>query len=187
MIRGGVRLKSDPLSLNPLGWPLRYTRLVIRGFIDSVRRNHALEHATIAVLLSKHGPTRVVGRASRDGFYIYGKVTAERLREFADEALMRLQRGEAHLAVSPLCGTNIAVAGVLAGVGSYAALSRKQFGGLPGAIVASIVAVIASQPLGRLVQKNYTTLADLGGVRIVGVEPLGRGLSNVHKVRTAAI
>jgi hypothetical protein len=158
---------------------------MVRDFLNAVRRNHALEHATIAVLLSRHGPIRVVGRATRDGFYIYGNITPERLREFADEALERLQRGESHLAVSPLCGTNIAVAGVLAGVGSYAALSKKQLGGLPGAILASIAAVVAAQPLGRLVQKRYTTRADLGGLRIVGVERLRRGAGNLHKVRTA--
>jgi hypothetical protein len=158
---------------------------MVRGFLDSVRRNHALEHATITIMLSKQGPMRVVGRASGDGFYVYGNVTTERLREFANEALTRLQAGEAGLAVSPLCGTNIAVAGVLAGVGSYAALSgRGRFGGLPGAIVASIAAVIAAQPLGRMIQKNYTTLAELGDLRIVSVDPVGR-FSRIHKVRTA--
>jgi Domain of unknown function (DUF6391) len=89
---------------------------MLKRLINSVRRNHALEHATISILLTRLGPMRIVGRAVSDGFYIYGDVSADRLREFADEALSRLQRGEAHLAVSPLCGTNIAVAGVLAGL-----------------------------------------------------------------------
>lgn len=154
--------------------------------VNSIRRNHALEHATIAILLNKHGQIRVVGRAAPDGFYVYGNVPTERLKEFAQEALARLQGGESQLAVSPLCGTNIAVAGILAGFGSYLAMGsrRSKLEGLSGAILASIVAVVASQPLGRLVQKHYTTSPDLEGVRIVSVDQLGP--ANVHKVRTAS-
>ncbi len=160
---------------------------MLKRFINSVRRNHALEHATITVMLNKHGPMRVVGRAAPDGFYIYGDVTTAHLREFAQEALARLQRGESGLAVSPLCGTNIAVAGILAGCASYLAMGarRRPLEGLSGAIMGAILAVIASQPLGRLVQKHYTTSADLDGVRIVAVEPVGKRFASVHKVRTA--
>ena len=161
---------------------------MLKRLINSVRRNHALEHATISILLNRLGPMRLVGRAVSDGFYIYGDVPTERLREYADEALSRLQRGEAHLAVSPLCGTNIAVAGVLAGLGSYVALGSgpRRVGGVSGAIVAAMFAVLAAQPVGRLIQKHYTTSPDLGGVQIVSVTPLGKRLFRVHKVRTAA-
>ena len=55
---------------------------------------------------------------------------------------------------------------------------------LPGALMAAMLAVLAAQPLGRLVQKHVTTSAELDGVRIVSVEPMGRRLSNLHKVRT---
>lgn len=154
--------------------------------VNAIRRNHALEHATIAVLLNKYGPVRVVGRAAPDGFYVYGRVPTDQLREFADEALARLQNGESHLAVSPLCGTNIAVAGILAGVGAYLAVGsgRSRLDRLAGAVAASIIGVLAAQPLGRLVQKHYTTSPDLDGVRIVSVEAVANGL--VHKVRTAS-
>jgi Domain of unknown function (DUF6391) len=162
---------------------------MLKRLINSVRRNHALEHATIAILLNRLGPMRIVGRAVSDGFYIYGDVPTERLREFADDALARLQRGEAHLAVSPLCGTNIAVAGVLAGLGSYVALGAgpRRVAGVSGAIVAATFAVLAAQPVGRLIQKHYTTSPDLDGVQIVSVAPLGSGLLRVHKVRTAPL
>jgi len=49
-----------------------------------------------------------------------------------------------------------------------------------------MLAVLAAQPLGRLVQKHYTTSPDLEGVRIVSVTPVSKRLLNVHKVRTAA-
>src|SRR2546428_9036412 len=119
---------------------------MLKSIINAVRRNHALEHATISILLNRHGPMRVVGRAVPDGFYIYGDVPTERLRELADEALTRLQRGEADLAVSPLCGRNIAVAGVLAGLGSSAARAAgpRRAGGVSGAIMAAMLAVVGA-------------------------------------------
>jgi len=159
---------------------------VLKRIVNSVRKNHALEHATISILLNKLGQMRVAGRAAPDGFYIYGNVSAGRLREFADEALARLQGGEAGLAVSPLCGTNIAVAGVLAGVGSFVALGagKTRAGGLAAAVFAGMVGVVAAQPLGRLVQQHYTTSPDLAGVRIVSVDRV-RGIANLHKVRTS--
>jgi hypothetical protein len=130
---------------------------------------------------------RVVGRAAPDGFYIYGDIPTERLREFAHEGLERLQRGESHLAVSPLCGTNLAVAGVLAGLASLFAMgSRNRLQGIPGAIMAAMLAVIAAQPLGRLVQKHVTTSPELDGIRIISVEPMGRRFPRLHKVRTAS-
>lgn len=160
---------------------------MLRRIINAIRRNHALEHATIAVLLSRHGHnTRVLGRAALDGFYIYGDIPTEKLQEFAQEGLVRLQRGESHLAVSPLCGTNLAVAGVLAGLASFLAIgSRRGLEGLPNALMAAMVAVLAAQPLGRLVQKHLTTSPELDGVRIVSVEPMGKRFPRLHKVRTA--
>ena len=157
--------------------------------INAVRRNHALEHATISILLSRHGPyVRIVGRAATDGFYIYGDIPTEKLKEFAHEGLERLQRGESHLAVSPLCGTNLAVAGVLAGLASLFAMGgRNRLQGIPGAIMAAMLAVIAAQPLGRLVQKHVTTSPELDGIRIVSVEPMGRRFPRLHKVRTASV
>jgi hypothetical protein len=160
---------------------------MLKQIINSIRRNHALEHATITLMLAHQGPMRVIGRAGTDGFYVYANVASDRLEEFAHEALGRLQRGEASLAVSPLCGTNIAVAGILAGTASWIALSgrRSFFDGLSRAVTASMIAIVASQPLGRIIQKNYTTSPDLDGVRIVSVEPVGSGIG-LHKVRTAA-
>jgi hypothetical protein len=157
----------------------------VKQIIDRVRRNHALEHATIAVMLGRQGPTRVIGRAAPDGFWVYGNVDTDRLREYSDEALKRLQGGEAHLAVSPLCGTNLVVAGLLAGAGAYLATSsgRRGLDNFAGATLAALVGVIAAQPLGRLAQKHYTTSPDLDGVRITEVRRMGGG--NVHKVVTA--
>jgi hypothetical protein len=154
--------------------------------IGAVRRNHALEHATVAVLLAQHGPgLRLAGRAAPGGFYIVGNVTDAQVSSAADEALARLQRGESHLAVSPLCGTNIAVAGGMAGLTSLMVLgssarSRHWADVMGGAIVA----VLMAQPVGRYVQRFVTTSANLRGVRITGTHKRGRGRWRHIKVET---
>lgn len=154
--------------------------------IGSVRRNHALEHATISILLGRLGPgVRMVGRATRNGFYIYGDVPTDRVRESAAEGLARLKRGEASLAVSPLCGTNLAVAGLLAGGSSLLAVgNRGRLERLPNVLLAAMVAVLAAQPLGRAVQRHVTTSSDLAEMEIVGVREGGHGLARYHKIET---
>ena len=157
---------------------------MIGRFLSNVRRNHALEHATVSLLISRLGPElRLVGRASNDGFFIYGSVPADALAECAKEGLTRLKRGEASWAVTPLCGTNLATAGVLASLSTMAVLGngarRDRMG---NAIFTGILAVTLAQPLGRLVQQHVTTSPDLGDTEIVSIEsrPDGR----FHKVRT---
>jgi len=154
--------------------------------IGSVRRNHALEHATITVLSSKLGrDIRLVGRATRNGFYLYGDMPADRVRESTIEALHRLRRGEAHLAVSPMCGTNLAVAGILAGLSSLLALgNRSRIERVPNVLLASMVAVLVAQPLGRLVQKHVTTDPDLSDTELVAIHEGGRGPGRFHRVQT---
>lgn len=160
---------------------------MIKKTIDSVRRNHALEHATILILLGRLGPgVRMVGRATRNGFYIYGDVPTDSVRDSAKEGLARLKRGEAGLAVSPLCGTNLTVAGLLAGGCSLLALgNRSRLERLPNVLLSAVLAVLVAQPLGRLAQKHVTTRADVSGMEIVGIRQGGRGPAHFHKIETA--
>ncbi len=155
--------------------------------IGSVRRNHALEHATVAVLLSRRGPTlRLVGRASTDGFVVRGNVSQRELASAADEALARMQKGESSLAVSPLCGTNLAVGGVLAGLAATLALgSGDRWERLPTVLSSAMLALLAAQPIGHLAQKYLTTSADLRDTRIVGTRQGGKGRGRYLKVLTS--
>ena len=156
---------------------------MFQAWIDAVRRNHGVEHATVAVLFSRTGPRRIAGRAARDGFFILGPIDSDLLRSCAAEALLRMQRGEGDLAVSPHCGTNIAVT---AGLSTLAAMNafarhderplRDRFG---SAFTGSIFAIIAAQPLGRLVQRYLTTSADVQGMAIVDVRWYAPGVRKV--------
>ena len=156
------------------------------AMIGKVRRNHALEHATIAVLLARHGPRlRLAGHAAPGGFYIIGNVTVAHVGSAADEALARLHGGERHLALSPLCGTNIVLGGGLAGLASLATLGDgKRSQRWPNVLAAAIVAVLAAQLIGRYAQRFVTTSADLHGLRITGIHEQRRGRWRRIKVET---
>ncbi|MDP6605624.1 MAG: DUF6391 domain-containing protein [Dehalococcoidia bacterium] len=158
---------------------------MLQRWLDAVRRNHALEHATVAVLLARHGPTRLAGRASGDGFFILGDIEEGELTSSAHEALARLQRGESSLAVSPLCGTNIAVAGFLAAAAATSVLAGsrekgERGGGFSNAFAAAMLGVMAAQPLGRLVQKHVTTRADVEMLEVTGTSSVLGPLKKVH-------
>ncbi len=155
--------------------------------ITALRQNHALEHATIAMLVAKVGPkVRLVGQATTSGFYIYGDVPTEAIRDAAAEGLARLQRGESDLAISSVCGTNISVAGILAAIACLLVLgSKNRLQRLPLAMAAATWAIIAAQPLGRVVQKRITTSADLSNVSIKRITRRGTGARILHKIETA--
>jgi Domain of unknown function (DUF6391) len=146
-----------------------------------------LEHATISILMGRLDPgTHLVGRATSSGFYIYGNVPIRDIEESAEQGLARLQAGESVLAVSPLCGTNLAVAGVMAGLAStVSAGNRGRWERLPTVLLASLLAVVAAQPLGRWVQKYLTTSPDLEDTRIVEVRGGDRSRGNYYKIQTA--
>ena len=162
---------------------------LVRRWLDDVRRNHALEHATVAVLFARKGPQRLAGRASGNGFFIIGKIDPALLRSCADEALMRLKRGEANLAVSPMCGTNLAVTGAVCATFTIASLARNRHKGarqkFGDAVSASTMGALAAQPLGRLVQEHITTRPDLDRTEIVRVRHYLPWLAKVYTERAA--
>ena len=158
-------------------------------WINAVRRNHGLEHATVAVLFERYGPRRIAGRASGDGFFILGKVDQQVLDECAHEALHRMQNGQPGLAVSPLCGTNIAVTGLFTAAAALNARRRaerqERSDGFMSAVTAAMIAVIAAQPAGRWLQQFVTTRGDVDDIEIVSTRQLLPGVKKVFTRSTA--
>ena len=152
--------------------------------INDIRQNHALEHATITLLQKQlEGNVRLIGRASLTGFYLYGDVPTKAVEKAAKEALRRLQEGEEDLAVSSMCGTNLVVAGLAAGLASIiAARGHSGLRRLDRVFTASIAAMLLAQPLGRLAQKHITTTPDLMNVSIARVVRKVEGKQTRHKV-----
>lgn len=159
--------------------------MVVR-WITALRRNHALEHATAAILTPKLKPgRRLLGRASSEGFTVYADVPAETVSQAAHEGLSRLKRGEHGLAVSPFCGTNLVTAAVLAGV-AFTVLTggNRRRASLPATILASLAAILAAQPLGRMAQRYLTTSADVARMEIKGISSTPRGGYTRHRITT---
>lgn len=159
------------------------------GPIRRVRQNHAAEHATITLLMARNRALPLVaGRSNQRGFYIIGAVDTDKLAAAADEALRRLQRGEAELAVHPNCGTNLVTTGAMAGLATYAAtaIGRSRKAGLLDraaiAVMAATVAVIASRPVGLRLQRDVTTLADVTGLHVASITRRQLGRMVVHFV-----
>ncbi len=152
--------------------------------ISRIRRNHALEHATIHVLSEQHHSFSAQGNSTPAGFHlnIYGDLNEESIIGAVDEAYRRMQNGERHLAVHPNCGTvllttatMVAVASQLAFVFEQRRQQQKQatlmtsLAALPSAVLAGVVALIVSRPLGMALQARYTTDGNLGSLRVVRV------------------
>jgi hypothetical protein len=157
--------------------------------ISRVRRNHGLEHATINILV-QHFPDRsLAGFSFSDGFFIFGEIPTDALREAVSQGLARMSNGERYLAIHPNCGTNFLtsgfVAGLLAWLGMAGARSRRdKVERLPLVIALSTLGFIASQPLGPEVQKHVTTSGDPQGLSIEDVYPMRFGRLQVHRVIT---
>ena len=158
----------------------------ILELIDRVRQNHAIEHATIAVLGRKHDQFgRLGGSAKQDGFFVYGPTTADRIEEAANEAVERLRAGESHLAISPFCGTNFLLGGMTTALLTGMILgTRNRVGRLPQAMGLSALALIGSFRAGGYVQRKWTTKADIGGLEIKGVSQVSGAYRPLHRVYT---
>src|SRR6266516_3039724 len=134
------------------------------------RQNHALEHATMTILSGLVPNLSISARSNSRGFIIFGDGDVGQLRRALDEALRRLQAGEAELAISPNCGTNLVVGvslltlGTLLGMTSNRAQTR-----IASTAVSSVAGLVAARPLGEFVQRHFTTLPDLEGVRVTDI------------------
>ena len=140
-----------------------------------VRRNHALEHATVHVLEERHGPLGISGLAFENGFTVRGDLfDAATVLNAARIALRRLQSGEKDLAVHPRCGTTAVVANLLAAVVFLALLILTGRLSLMAVLVALVAAQLVGPSGGLWVQRHITTDAEVSQLEILGVELQGR-------------
>jgi hypothetical protein len=155
-----------------------------------IRRNHALEHATLQVLAEKNPTLRMAGYSDVNGFWLIGQIETAQIREAAEEALSRMKGGEHSLAIHPHCGTNLVSTGFLAG--SFAWLGmlgagrnpRERLERLPFIITLVTLAVFLAQPLGPFLQAQVTTSPATPGMAVVSIERSQRGDAPMHRVIT---
>lgn len=166
------------------------------SFIRRVRQNHAVEHATVTILMARDRTLSLVGgRSDHRGFYIYGAVDTASLEAAAREALLRLQQGEAGLAIHPNCGTNLVSSGTLAGLAAFSAtaLGRRQRASVleqvPAAILAATAGLLLGRPVGMRLQRRVTTLADVKDLRLGSItrRQIGRWVQHFVTLEVAPV
>ena len=157
-------------SLQAVGSLFVYPRQLKNMFGNKIlRRNHALEHATIVVMMKREPRRRFNGFSTDEGFFVQGVRSTEEVDSAAREALRRLRAGEKRLAVHRNCGTTIVAANMLAaafflgsiGIGLY--LGWNIYLLILGGIVLSLLLRV---PLSLFLQRFVTTNTDLSNAEV---------------------
>jgi hypothetical protein len=154
-------------------------------FGERLRQNHALEHATIAILQQHDPRVRVIARSTRRGFRLWGTAQRDQVQLAVDEALSRLGSGEKELAIAPRCGTTVAV-GVLVGtlglwLNEFMQSPRQK---LMLGLATSLTIALTAQPVGLLAQRHITTKPGLGGLRVKNIRERTLGRKKLLEVLT---
>jgi Domain of unknown function (DUF6391) len=152
----------------------------------ATRRNHAVEHATLKILARKYDDKTLAGHSNPTGFFLFGDIALEDIRDAIDEAMRRLRAGEKDLAIHPGCGTNVATSLVLPATLAWMPLqgarsNRWRLVLIPIALTFALFGYLLSKPLGPWLQRNITTEADLGNLRVTEIVAVRKG---VHRVIT---
>ena len=168
-------------SLQAVGSLFVYPRQLKAVFGNRIlRRNHALEHGTIAVMMEREPGRKLNGFSTDDGFFVQGVRSLAEVESAAREAISRLQNGEKGLAVHRNCGTTIVAANLLAAIFFLVALglgllylgSNYIYLLILGSVV---LAFVLRVPLSLLLQRFVTTDADLKNAEVGWVEPAQPG------------
>ena len=143
-----------------------------------LRRNHALEHATIVVMMERQPGRKLSGFSTDEGFFVQGVRSTQEVERAAREALRRLRGGERGLAIHRNCGTTIVAANLLAAVFFLGALGIGLYLQWPLylLILGSVILAFALRvPLSLFLQRFVTTDADLTNAEVGWVEPAAPG------------
>jgi hypothetical protein len=167
-------------SLQAVGSLFVYPKQLRAIFGNKIlRRNHALEHATIVVMMEREPGRRLNGFSTDDGFFVQGVRSISEVESAAREAMRRLQNGEKRLAIHRNCGTTIVAANLLAAIFFLVAIGLILYlgvGYLYLMIIVSVVLAFALRiPLSLLLQRFVTTDADLKNAEVGWVEPAQPG------------
>jgi hypothetical protein len=141
--------------------------------IKRTRRNHGLEHATVHILSKRLKNVPMMGRSSDRGFVLFADAPQEEVESAVHEALQRMRRGEHSLAIHPGCGTSRLTTGFLTSLVAIIGLSgtsrRDAFNRLPFMMVAMMLTILMSEPLGISLQKHFTTEGDPGNLEVLSI------------------
>lgn len=139
-----------------------------------IRKNHAMEHATIHLLTKAMPGVSFAGYSFIKGYWILGKADLQDVQKAAELALARMKNGESKLAIHPGCGTNIAVTGLCtAAAAMLTTLGRSEdeskLERFSAFTSAGMIGALLSRPLGPWTQKKITTDANVKDLTIVSI------------------
>jgi len=150
----------------------------------ATRRNHALEHASLHVLARKYKDQNMAGHSNPTGFFLFGDMSLEDIRNAINEAMTRLRAGESGLAIHPGCGTNLAASTLVPAAFAWAPFQgarslRWRLLLIPVALMFAVFGYLLSKPLGPWLQRNVTTEADLGDMQVMDIVTVRQGVYRV--------
>jgi hypothetical protein len=150
----------------------------------ATRRNHALEHASLLILARKYKDQNMAGHSNPTGFFLFGDMSLEDIRNAINEAMARLRAGESGLAIHPGCGTNLAASTLVPAAFAWAPFQgvrslRWRLLLIPVALMFAIFGYLLSKPLGPWLQRNITTEADLGNMQVMDIVTVRPGVYRV--------
>ncbi|MDI6604651.1 MAG: DUF6391 domain-containing protein [Thermoanaerobacteraceae bacterium] len=134
-----------------------------------LRRNHALEHATINVIEETYSIFSLSGIADENGFAIRGNVGAELVENAARVGLKRMKSGECRLAIHKRCGTTIAITNFAFSLIFLILILKFWTLTILNVITAMFLANLSGPILGSFVQKYFTTSCDVKDIDIASV------------------
>ncbi len=142
------------------------------NILQQVRRNHALEHATISLLSERYPHAQVLGLSGPRGFTLYTNLTAAEIFPAVTDALAFLKAGQSQRALHANCGTNLLAAATLTTLTTLLAMrwrcrsARKVYEDLPQLILLNALALTLSRPAGYWLQAKITTDAQVGNAEV---------------------
>jgi len=149
---------------------------------SKARKNHALEHAAIKILSSRHRGLALQGHSLAGGFTlnVYGTIDDQDVIQAVHDARTRLNSGQSQLGIHRNCGTMLVTRATMAALAVQItnALFGRRRGSwlgyllwtLPLSIIGVIGALAYSRSAGLFIQKNVTVDTNLGDLSIVSIE-----------------
>ena len=146
-----------------------------------LRRNHALEHATINLLTQQYAEAYIVGFSRVLGFTLYTNLATADVVTAVTEALRRLKAGQHELAIHSNCGTGlIATAGLttlgtLVSLGSPRMTLRQRIERFPTAVLINAVLILLARLLGVWLQTHVTVDPHIAAAELASVFTVHQG------------
>lgn len=156
--------------------------------LNRIRRNHALEHAVVTLLLERGIDPPLGGYSTRGGFFIVAAVPTADLASAVTDALAKLNAGETELAVSPHCGTNLATGALITSLITRLVIGKRKmplWKRLPLFAASAIAGGLLGRKIGNEIQRRYTTLARMDALQVVSITPIFQGdPPRLHRIAT---